>query len=116
MPLFLVDESNMVTSIEYQSELPPEGYTGPFHVGEPIQPDVDMLKTKDAILMYKPGEGLYYEYVDRPMTQEERDEAMQMESADLMLQNAMQDMAISQLQADNAELMLMVANTQLGGN
>lgn len=48
-------------------------------------------------------------------TPEDKMEAMQAENADLMFQNAMQDMAISQLQADNAELMLMVANTQLGG-
>lgn len=78
-------------------------------------PDPEHVPGKTAVLKYEDGQ-LKYEYVDRPMTQEERIDAMQTENADLMFQNAMQDMAISQLQADNAELMLMVANTQLGGN
>lgn len=79
-------------------------------------PEPENRPGKSAVLKYSEADGLYYEYIDRPMTQEERVDAMQMENADLMFQNAMQDMAISQLQADNAELMLMVANTQLGGN
>lgn len=78
-------------------------------------PEPENLPGKAAVLKYSEADGLYYEYEDRPMTQEERVDAMQTENADLMFQNAMQDMAISQLQADNAELMLMVANTQLGG-
>lgn len=78
-------------------------------------PEPENRPGKAPVLKYSEAEGLYYEYVDRPMTQEERVDAMQMENADLMFQNAMQDMAISQLQADNAELMLMMANSQLGG-
>lgn len=78
-------------------------------------PEPENLPGKSAVLKYSEADGLYYEYVDRPMTHEERVDAMQMENADLMFQNAMQDMAISQLQTGNAELMLMVANTQLGG-
>lgn len=116
MPLFLINKDNMVTSIEYTSHQVPDGYLGKHYIGDMIQPDTTLLQTKSAVLMCDVNEGrLYYEYIDRPLTQEEKLKSMQFENADLMFQNAMQDMAIEQLQVDNAELMLMVANSQLGG-
>ena len=70
---------------------------------------------KAAILKYSETEGLYHEYVDRPLTTEEQFGSLQDENADLMFQNAMQDMSIATLQDENAELMFAIANLQLGG-
>lgn len=78
-------------------------------------PEPENRPGKAAVLKYSEADGLYYEYVDRPMTQEERLESLQDENADLMFQNAMQDMSIATLQDENAELMFTIANLQLGG-
>lgn len=48
-------------------------------------------------------------------TPEDKMESIQNENADLIFQNAMQDMAIQSLQDENAELMFAVANLQMGG-
>lgn len=48
-------------------------------------------------------------------TPEDEMELIQNENADLIFQNAMQDMAIQTLQDENAELMFAVANLQMGG-
>lgn len=77
-------------------------------------PEPDNIPGKNGVLKYENGQ-LVYEYVDRQLSQEEKLESMQGENADLIFQNAMQDMAIQSLQDENAELMFAVANLQMGG-
>ena len=81
-------------------------------------PEPENIPGKGANMKFVDGE-IVFEYVDRELTQEEKIEGIQLENADLMLQNAMQDMKLSsqdtqitQLQADNAELMFMLASSQ----
>lgn len=105
------DAEAVVTVINYESQ--PTGIDQ-FEVSELPQAEEILGKGAELYVDLKTNT-LFYKYVERPLTQDEKLESMQFENADLMFQNAMQDMAIEQLQADNAELMFMVANSQLGG-
>lgn len=78
-------------------------------------PEPENRPGKAPVLKYSEADGLYYVYIDRPLTQEEQLGSLQDENADLMFQNAMQDMSIATLQDENAELMFAIANLQLGG-
>lgn len=77
-------------------------------------PEPENRPGKNAVLKYDSG-NLFYEYVERPESVEEKLGSLQDENADLMFQNAMQDMSIATLQDENAELMFAIANLQLGG-
>lgn len=77
-------------------------------------PEPDKVQGKNAVLKFDRG-NLFYEYVERPESVEEKLGSLQDENADLIFQNAMQDMTIATLQDENAELMFAIANIQLGG-
>ena len=109
------NSNRKVTSIYYNGEDLADEQKANAIVVEDV-PEPDNIPGKDATLYVNTQDNsIYYEYIDRPLTQEEQLGSLQDENADLMFQNAMQDMSIATLQDENAELMFAIANLQLGG-
>lgn len=99
-------------------------------------PEAQPQEGQEAVLKYSETDGLYYDYVDRPLTPEEDLAAVQaamgsvlMESAmdkeriatletsqsDLLMESAMDKGRIAELEAVQSEMLMEIASLKMGG-
>lgn len=112
-PIIYLEVPTFDESTQYVKQGEPVEYDDIIEIGV----EICLLELEDDSIV--PKENIF-EFVEYPPRSEKTPQGIQLESlesenAELIFQNAIQDMSISTLQDENAELLFRLAQIELGG-
>ncbi|WP_306009334.1 hypothetical protein [Bacillus sp. MMSF_3328] len=71
---------------------------------------------KVAIMKYSPEQGLYYEYMDRPLSPDDKILQIEEQLGTMLFESATDKARIAELEASQGDLLMEIATMKMGGD